>query len=92
MKNFIPVEANVKGNNDVWFIDVSKLSLNELIKLKKELEGNKTDSVRSIDAIIHQNIGYDIDELKMSRRETKKENRTFKKQKAVFKHYRQKRR
>lgn len=92
MNNFIPVEAREEDHMATWYIDISKLSLNELIIIKKELVGNKADSIRYIDAIIHQNIGCDIDKLKMSRRETSKESRGFKKQKTVIKHHRRKRR
>ena len=92
MNNFIPVEAREEDHMATWYIDISKLSLNELIIIKNELVGNKVDSIRYIDAIIHQNIGCDIDKLKMSRRETSKESRAFKKQKTVIKHHRRKRR
>lgn len=92
MNNFIPVEAYVNGKMKIWHIDVSGLGINELIILKKELEGNKTDSINYLNAIIHQTIGYNNDDLKMSRRELKKENRTYRNQKALVRRNKRKRR
>lgn len=90
MDNFIPVAVNVRGVTRIWHMDISTLSLNELIQLKKELEGTKADSINAIDAIIHKNIGYNIDDMKMSKREIKKENRTFKRQSAYVRRCRRK--
>ena len=88
MNNFIPIAVTVRGVTRIWHMDISNLSLNELISLKKELEGNKADSINAIDAIIHKNIGYNIEDLKMTKRETQKYNRTFKRQSAFVRNSR----
>ena len=92
MNNFIPVEATVNGKTTVWHMDISKLSLSDLIKLKKELNGNKIDSYNSLDAIIHETIGYDKNDVKSAKRENKKLNRTYKKSKVLIKLRRRKER
>ena len=39
IKDMVPI--SVKGPNDIWYMDISNLSLSELIKLKEELKGFK---------------------------------------------------
>lgn len=85
MDGFIPVEAYVDGKSVIWYMDISTLSINELINLKEELKGSKTDSISAINSIIHQTIGYNIDDLKMTKRQQKKENRVYKNRNAFVK-------
>ena len=89
LKDFIPVEAYVDGKLTVWYMDVSGLNLADLIALKKELKGRKIESISSIDAIIHNNINWNIGYLKAERRENKK---VYRNQKALIKQRRQGRR
>ncbi len=51
-ERFIPVEVQ-RGNN--WHMDISKLSLSDLIELKKELCG--TISYRALDSVIYELCG-----------------------------------
>ncbi len=85
MEDFIPVEALVHNCMQSWYIDVSALSLNELIELRKELIGNKIDSVNTIDGIISKRIGYNLGDLKMSKRDAKKDSNGYKNRKALMK-------
>ena len=72
VKGFIPVEAKVNGNYVVWYMDVNALSLNELITLKNELKGSKVESVVPLDAIIHETINWNRQDLKAERRESRR--------------------
>ena len=85
MDEFIPVEAHVGDKIEGWYLDVSTLSLNELIDLRKVLMGNKIDSINTIDGIISKRIGYNLGDLKMSKRDAKKANCSYKNQKALVK-------
>ena len=85
MKDFIPVEAKVNGKFTIWYMDVSTLSLNELVKLKNELKGSKVESVVSLDAIIHDNINWNRQDLKAERREKQKMSSPYKNSKALIK-------
>ena len=54
-KRLIPVEAYERGNKrKIWYIDLSGMSLSQLIELKKELLG--TMSSRYIDRVINDGI------------------------------------
>ena len=53
--NFIPIE--VLGDNN-WYMDISKLSLCELIELRNELTG--TVSYRHLDGIIYDLTNIDL--------------------------------
>ena len=68
MENMVPV--SVHESNDIWFIDVSNLSLSELINLKKELIGYSIQSIRVLDAIIHENAGTTYEETNFTKRDT----------------------
>ena len=85
MDNFIPVEANINGKTVIWYMDISTLSLSDLIKLKEELNGTKINSFKFIDAIIHETIGYNKQDAKSIKRESKKTNRIYKKSKSLIK-------
>ena len=85
VKGFIPVEAIVNGNNTVWYMDVNALSLNELITLKNELKGSKVESIVPLDAIIHETINWNRQDLKAQRRESQKNKGLYKNSKALVK-------
>lgn len=85
MKDFIPVEAKVNGKLTIWHMDVSSLSLNELVKLKNELKGSKVESVVPLDAIIHDSINCNRQDLKAERREKQKMRSPYKNSKAFIK-------
>ena len=82
VSRFIPVDGN---ENEIWYMDISNLTLTDLIQLKKELYGYKVNSVAAIDAIIHDESGYDYSDIKSIKRENKrlgmplKKSRNFKK-------------
>ena len=56
VNSFIPIEVS-KGNN--WYMDISNLSLSELIALKNELTG--TIGYAALDSVIYEksNITFD---------------------------------
>ena len=53
---FIPIEAN---DNDIWYMDVSNLSLSELISLKNQLLGGI--SYRALDKAIYDKSNITLD-------------------------------
>ncbi len=83
-KGFIPVEAIVNNKHKTWHMDVSNLTIKELVDLKNELKGSKVDSIASLDAIIHDMINYDVDKTKIVRREMQKEKAKYKNSKALI--------
>ena len=85
MKDFIPVEAKINNKYYVWYLDVSSLSLNELVNLKNELIGSRADSIVILDAIIHDMINIDRQDLKSERREKQRANGSYKNPKALIK-------
>ena len=91
MKDFVPVEVISKKNKEIWYLDVSKLSLSDLLSLRKELVGTKEDGIRVIDGIIYgEKITSKIEEdNKKRQRQVKKER---KEQKSKIKNKTKKRR
>ncbi len=85
VKGFIPVEAKVNGKLTTWYMDVNALSLNELITLKNELKGSKVESIVPLDAIIHDTINWNRQDLKAQRRENQKNKGLYKNSKALVK-------
>ena len=76
--NFIPVE--VINENDNWYMDVSNLSLSELIKLRDSLTG--TVSFRVLDSIIYQKSDVTFETYnRFNRRENKRNKEIYLKQK-----------
>ena len=57
---FVPVVVLKGGcddcNMDVWYIDISKLNLSELIELRDRLKCNSSISVRFIDGFLYENV------------------------------------
>ena len=86
MKDFIPVEARANGKDTIWYMDISRLSLNELVNLKNELKGSKIESIVQLDAIIHETINLNRQDLKGEKRENQRSNRPYRSQKAYVKH------
>lgn len=73
MKNeFIPVPTG----KEYWYMDISNLSLEELINLRKQLLGEKNLGVRAIDRIIYAYTPYTDNfgdkNLSMDRKEMKR--------------------
>lgn len=75
MKDFVPVEVTHKKEKEKWYLDVSKLSLSDLLNLRKELVGTNEDSIRVIDGIIYDDkITTKVDHINVkSQRHLKKE-------------------
>ena len=92
MKDFIPVEAKINNKYYVWYMDVSLLSLNELVNLKNELIGTRADSIVTLDAIIHSTVNIDCQDLKSERRENRRSNGPYKNKKALVRRKRNGRR
>jgi len=85
MKDFIPVEARANGKDTIWYMNVSSLGLNELTKLKNELKRSKVESVVQLDAIIHDLINCNRQDLKAERRENRRSNGPYRNKKALIK-------
>ena len=88
IKDFIPVEAKINDQYFIWYMDISTLSLNDLVNLKNELKGSKVDSIASLDAVIHQNISWNRQDAKAEKREVRKAGQ-YKNRKALIRKIRQ---
>ena len=88
MDKFIPIIVKVNNKDKTWYLDVSNLSLSELIDLKNELVGTKGHSIQYLDAIIHDEIGYDYNDFKSIKRENKAIRSPMKKSKVYIKRMR----
>ena len=88
MDKFIPIIVKVNNKDKTWYLDVSNLSLSELIDLKNELVGTKGRSIQYLDAIIHDEIGYDYNDFKSIKRENKAIRSPMKKSKVYIKRMR----
>lgn len=84
VSRFIPVEGN---ENEIWYMDTSNLTLTDLIQLKKELNGNKVNSISAIDAVIHDELGYEYSDIKSIKRENKRLGMPLKKSKNYKKRF-----
>ena len=84
VSRFIPVEGN---ENEIWYMDISNLTLTDLIQLKKELNGNKVNSISAIDAVIHNELGYEYSDIKSIKRENKRLGMPLKKSKNYKKRF-----
>ena len=82
IKNMVPI--SVKSPSDIWYMDVNGLSLSELIKLKSELIGYSTQSIRVLDAIIHNMAGTTYDETFFDRRDIRREKGGYRNEKAFI--------
>ena len=84
-REFVPVFVKKDKKDVVWYLDVSRLGIEELLMLKKELSGTKDEGVRLIDKIIYSkfNINRNLYDTYDSRyrKEKKKNNKELKKRK-----------
>ena len=83
-KIFIPVEMIKNEVSTVGYLDVTNLSLTDLINLKEELSGSKVNSICAIDAVICENAGYDYHEESLNKRTKKKIKYPVKKSRAYI--------
>ena len=86
LMNIIPIETNNKG---IWYLDISKLSLSELIKLRKELETKSNASIRSLDAIIHHNTSSSYEDMNFKKRDMEKKKQGYRNRKVLIRMRRQ---
>lgn len=55
--NYVPVLVQIETKKEIWRMDVTNLSITELIKLKEELTKVPYDkTIQTLDAIIRQDI------------------------------------
>ena len=80
--NMIPVKTE---DNNIWYLDISNLTLSELIKLKKELLGKSIVSIRPLDAVIHQNANTTYEESNFYKRENEKRKLGYRNSKVLIK-------
>ncbi|MGM9876503.1 MAG: hypothetical protein ACI310_04655 [Bacilli bacterium] len=71
--NYIPVDARNEGIKEKWYLDVTNLGLEDLITLRKELEGS---SVSCLDAVIYDRTCTStfVHQMNNERKETGKRN------------------
>ena len=81
--DMVPVSVN--NMKDIWYIDVSNLSLSELIELKEDLKGYSIQSIRVLDAIIHKNAGTTFEETNFNDRQIRNMKKGCRNQKALIK-------
>lgn len=82
INNMIPVKTK---DDNVWFIDISNLTLSELFKLKNELVGKSNISIRALDAIIHQNANTTYEETNFKKRDIEKSKLGYRNSKVLIK-------
>ena len=82
INNMIPVKTK---DDNVWFIDISNLTLSELFKLKNELVGKSNISIRALDAIIHQNANTTYEETNFNKRDIEKSKLGYRNSKVLIK-------
>ncbi len=82
LNNMIPVKTK---DDNVWFIDISNLTLSELFKLKNELVGKSNISIRALDAIIHQNANTTYEETNFNKRDIEKSKLGYRNSKVLIK-------
>ena len=82
LNNMIPVKTK---DDNVWFIDISNLTLSELFKLKNELVGKSNISIRALDAIIHQNANTTYEETNFNKRDIEKRKLGYRNSKVLIK-------
>ena len=73
-EHFVPIKVWKEQDYDLWQVDISDLSLSELIELRNDLSGCHDVSVRVLDGILYQeykNNGTYIQRCKKERKEEK---------------------
>lgn len=54
---YIPVLVDVDGKEEIWRMDITNLSITDLIKLKEELlNSTYTKTIRALDSIIKSDV------------------------------------
>ncbi len=86
-ERFIPIEVYGKDNKkEIWYIDISSMSLSQLTEFRKELIG--TNGVRCFDRIINdiiRSVTYQYINNKQRKRERKYNNMLVKRKTSNFK-------
>ena len=80
--DIIPVETFNKGT---WYMNVSNLSLSELIALRKELTKKSNVSISVLDSIIHRNANSDFESTNFRKREFEKRKQGYRNKKVLIK-------
>lgn len=85
-ENFIKIETYNKEKNctDFCYLDISKLSLTDLIKLRKEIIGKDHHLETVLTDIIDRESGNSYENYKMNRRTNQKMKRPLKSRKRVI--------
>ena len=66
---FLPIEVIKDNKKLVWYIDVSKLGISDLLNLRNELIGTQSYSIVKLDGIIYDEIGYLASNMKTKNRD-----------------------
>lgn len=73
MKTFLPVEVVKNNQKEMWYLDITKLGISDLISLRQELIGTNEYSIIKLDGILYDEIGFCYNTRKSRNRENKKE-------------------
>ena len=85
--DIIPIETYNKG---IWYMDVTNLTLSELIALRKELATKSNNSISVLDSIIHRNSNSSFEDTNFRKREFEKRKQGYRNKKVLIKMKRRK--
>ena len=72
-EDFVPIKVWKGQDYDLWQVDISNLSLSELIELRNDLSGCHDISVRVLDGILYQEYKNDGTYVQRCKKEIKEE-------------------
>ena len=73
--HFVPIKVWKEQDYDLWQVDISDLSLSELIELRNDLLGCHDISVRVLDGILYQECKNNGTYIQRCKKEIKEEKR-----------------
>ena len=85
--DIIPIETYNKG---IWYMDVTNLTLSELIALRKELATKSNNSISVLDSIIHRNSNSSFEDTNFRKQKKKKRKQGYRNKKVLIKMKRRK--
>ena len=72
-EDFVPIKVWKEQDYDLWQVDISNLSLSELIELRNDLSGCHDISVRVLDGILYQEYKNNDTYVQRCKKERKEE-------------------
>lgn len=83
-EDFIPVMVQMEDKKEKWFIDISRLSLSQLISLRNSMVGLDEMSVRCIDGIVYKNTSPENTYNRTIKKENKEMRRRIKRKNSSY--------